>query len=126
MSEQKNDERNYPDLVSVFDIGSLSSDQIQALIKIGIRTLGDLQRYNPFHYARLLQAAFRDEIGSAIVLGTFVDFNYESKSPEELIDAPVGIIEGIGPAKAELFQQYFNIYTVEDLANASLFVDNQP
>lgn len=42
MPSSENLEQQFPDLVSVFQLDNLTGDQIQALLKIGIRTVADL------------------------------------------------------------------------------------
>lgn len=42
MPSSENLEQQFPDLVSLFQLDNLTGDQIQALLKIGIRTVADL------------------------------------------------------------------------------------
>ena len=114
-------QESYPDLISVFQISGLNANQIQALVKIGIHTKGDLIRYNPYHYARLMKLSLESGFSEELNIRTFVDFQYERKAVADIMGANVDAMEGIGPVKARLLRDNFDIATVEDLANSTLF-----
>jgi hypothetical protein len=46
-----------------------------------------------------------------------VDKAYEGKSFNELANAPIDALEGIGPKDAALLKNAFNVSTIRDLAN---------
>ncbi|MBF0621137.1 MAG: hypothetical protein HQL54_04350 [Magnetococcales bacterium] len=46
-----------------------------------------------------------------------LDKAYEGKSLKELVDAPVGALQGVSEADAEKLQAAFNVKTIGDLAS---------
>ena len=54
-------------------------------------------------------------------LDKVLDKAYESRSPAELVNAPVSALAGVSDKDAELLQQAFNIKTIGDLAGNKYF-----
>jgi hypothetical protein len=58
-------------------------------------------------------------------LSKHLDKAYESKSFEELVDAPVDALEGVSKSDAELLLKAFNIRTIRDLAESKFVLRAQ-
>jgi len=54
-------------------------------------------------------------------LDKLLDKEYEGKSLEELIDAPVAAIAGVSEGDGDLLRQAFNIKTIGDLGRNKYF-----
>jgi len=54
-----------------------------------------------------------------------LDKAFESKSFEELADAPVDALEGVSKTDAELLLKAFNIHTMRDLAESKFVLRAQ-
>ena len=52
------------------------------------------------------------------VLASLLDKAYETKTPAELVDAPVEALQGVSAADAEALKRAFNIKTIGDLAGS--------
>lgn len=115
--------KTIPDLHGLGVLSGMNADKQLALRKLGIFTLGELVRYDPFYYARLVLMIFRGELEKeAVPLRLFLSYSYERKSIDELVQAPPEAIAGIGPAYSRLFKRAFGIETVQQLADFPLLV----
>jgi len=54
-----------------------------------------------------------------------LDKAYETKTFEELADAPVDALEGVSRNDAELLSKAFNIHTIRDLAESTFVLRAQ-
>ncbi len=59
------------------------------------------------------------------VLEKLLDKAYETKSPAELLDAPVAALEGVSEGDAELLLKAFKVKTIGDLARNKYFLAAQ-
>ena len=56
------------------------------------------------------------------VLEKLLDKAYETKSPAELVEAPVEALSGVSAADAEALKRAFGIKTIGDLARNKHFI----
>ena len=59
------------------------------------------------------------------VLAKLLDKAYETKTPAELLDAPVAALQGVSEADGELLLKAFNVKTIGDLARNKYFLAAQ-
>jgi hypothetical protein len=69
------------------------------------------------HDARLPEA----DVAVAANLDAFLDKEWESKSLDEILKAPVSALQGVSEGDAGLLKQAFNVTTVGDLGKNKFF-----
>jgi len=98
-------------------IGPMASRVLEAL---KVKTVGDLAKYKYFLIARALKTMAETETkggrpeGSVMNVDRAVDKDFEPKSLQEIVDAPVSALEGLTEAADELFKD-LGVKTIGDL-----------
>lgn len=116
--------RFFSDLMNdpVSTLEGIGPDRSEALVFLGVHTIKDLSNYKHFHIARAIETMAKTEIagdrpvGSIMNINEGVDKEYETKSLQEIADAPVSALMGIGDKKSEAWK-HMGVVTVRDLAN---------
>ena len=104
---------------------TLDDEKIAALQQLGIFSIGDLLHYRPFHAAHFLMAVSRGDFAHDVSLNHTVDTQYHDRPASELTSEPIVALAGIGPSTAVVFNDVFDVETVEDLAAFEPFIEAQ-
>lgn len=112
-------------VVSLGLLQSLDANKISALEHLGIFTIGDLLHYRPFHIAQFLVAVSRGDIAHDVSLNHAVDTQYQDRPASELTNEPINALSGIGPSTAAVFNDVFEVETINDLATFEPFIEAQ-
>ena len=87
---------------------------------MGLKTVEDLAKYKYFLLARAIATLATTEgkrvTGSVMNIDKAVDKEYETKSLNELLDAPLSALEGL-TTKADTLLGELGVKTINDLAN---------
>lgn len=100
----------------------IGPDRAEALSSIGIHTIKDLATNKYFHIARAIETMSKTEVAgdrpaeSIMNIDDGVDKEYHTRSLQEIVEAPVSALLGIGDKKTEAWK-HMSVITVGDLAN---------
>ena len=94
--------------------------RLEALHSLGIKTIPDLANFKFFHTARAIVALAATEESNRLPESTMninkaLDKAYETKTFQELVDAPVSALQGISDAKGVTLNE-LGVATIADLA----------
>jgi len=104
---------------SLRTLSSISDEQVELLRKLGITNLGDLIAYQPFRYARFVQAARDQLLHKDEVLG-YLDVSARKKDLVEILESPPIVLKDVGRESAEVLKQ-LGMATVAAVARFGAF-----
>lgn len=113
------------EIISLSVLKSLDPVKITALHSIEIYSLGQLLNYQPIHNARHILAVARGQFAQETIVTHLLDAKYRKAPSAQLPSAPVDALMGISHEKAAIFERYFNLKTVEQLASFQPFMEAQ-
>lgn len=96
--------------------------RLQVLNELGIKSIADLANYKYYHTSRAIVALAAVEESSNRLPESVMNINkaldkaYETKSFQDLVEAPVSALQGISEAKGVKLSE-LGVTTVGDLAN---------
>jgi outer membrane protein OmpA-like peptidoglycan-associated protein len=112
-------------ILSLSALSSLSRTKIEALNRIGIRTVSDLIHFVPIQNAILLMAVARRDIGHDTSVEFLLDNSFLDRSPDEYPQLPVIAVEGVGPTYSAVLRDFFQVSTIFELSNFEPYLEAQ-
>jgi hypothetical protein len=110
-------------VLSLSSLRTLDHGKIAALQTLNLTTLSDLLHWDPVHRARIVVAAARDELAHDLDLKNFVRDGAAAQDPVTLAGGSTDLIDGVGPASADLLAQKFGVRSVAELAEFPPYVE---
>lgn len=104
-----------------------SISEIEALNSIGIYSLRDLSEFEPCRYAEILVGSIENgNIGDLNIqeyLDSAVAEDMTDEEKSKIAQLPIVNIKGIGDSFQEVFNTFFTIITIEELAKFDAFIE---
>ncbi len=103
-----------------------SSEELAALNKMNIHSVRDLAEFTPCRYAEILITALQNGNLTNLALKEYLDNQYLDSTDFEASKLPKASIihvEGIGSAYEKIFNDAFNIKTIEKLATFPAYLE---